>query len=96
MKHFEARAIKLSVPMFREADNLIWFRHKDAHTALCRLSDAHVLGMMKTVRGISSMNWNINMLVDAPQTRDGWWLLNTFSQHADNGYAIIASWTPCK
>ena len=46
-----------------------------------------VLGMMKSVRGISSMNWNINMLVDAPQTRDGWWLLNTFSQHASNGYA---------
>ena len=43
--------------------------------------------MMKSVRGISSMNWNINMLADAPQTRDGWWLLNTFSQHACNGYA---------
>ena len=78
-----------------EADNLIWFRHKDANARdgivpLIALGDAPppaVLGMMKTVRGISSMNWNINMLVDAPQTRDGWWLLNTFSQHAGNGYA---------
>ena len=33
MKHFEARAIKLSVPMSgsQEAENLIWVRHKDAH-----------------------------------------------------------------
>ena len=97
MKHFEARAIKLSVPMSgsAEADNLIWFRHKDSNARdgivpLIALGDAPppaVLGMLKTVRGISSMNWNINMLVDAPQTRDGWWLLNTFSEHASNGYA---------
>ena len=97
MKHFEARALKLSIPMSgsSEADNLIWFRHKDEHARdgivpLIALGDAPppaVLGMMKSVRGISSMNWNINMLVDAPQTRDGWWLLNTFSQHASNGYA---------
>ncbi|MEC9139966.1 MAG: thioesterase family protein, partial [Pseudomonadota bacterium] len=97
MKHFEARAIKLSLPMSgsAEADNLIWFRHKDSNARdgivpLIALGDAPppaVLGMLKTVRGISSMNWNINMLVDAPQTRDGWWLLNTFSQHAGDGYA---------
>ena len=97
IKHFEARALKLSMPMTgaAEAHNLIWFRHKDEHARdgivpLIALGDAPppaVLGMMKSVRGISSMNWNINMLVDAPQTRDGWWLLNTFSKHASNGYA---------
>ena len=63
MKHFEARAIKLSVPMSGSAedDNLIWFRHKDANdrdgiVPLIALGDAPppaVLGMMKSVRGIS-------------------------------------------
>ena len=116
MEHFEARAVKLSVPMSgsAEADNLIWFRHKDARARdgivpLIALGDAPppaVLGMMKSVRGISSMNWNINMLVDAPKRA----MAGGCSTRFHNMPAMAmphkscmfgtptapASWTPCK
>ena len=104
LAQFEARAINTSMPLSgaEAADNLLWLRHKDAGARdgivpLIALGDAPPpagLSMMKTVRGISSMNWNINMLSDAPHTRDGWWLMHTFSQHVGNGYAsqIMRVW----
>lgn len=36
---------------------------------------------------ISSINWSFNLLNPAPQTRDGWWLAETASDHADEGYS---------
>lgn len=36
---------------------------------------------------ISSINWSFNLLDPQPQTRDGWWLAETASDHADDGYS---------
>lgn len=36
---------------------------------------------------ISSINWSFNLLDTQPQTRDGWWLAETASDHADDGYS---------
>ncbi len=36
---------------------------------------------------MSSINWSFNLLEPAPATRDGWWLAETASDHADHGYS---------
>lgn len=36
---------------------------------------------------LSSLNWQINFLTDAPRTRDGWWLLSTRADVARHGYS---------
>ncbi len=36
---------------------------------------------------VSSINWSFNLLDPAPATRDGWWLAETASDHADHGYS---------
>lgn len=36
---------------------------------------------------ISSINWSFNLLDTQPATRDGWWLSENASQHADHGYS---------
>ena len=34
---------------------------------------------------ISTMHWQVNMLTPVPTTRDGWWLLRTTSDYAEQG-----------
>lgn len=36
---------------------------------------------------ISSINWAFTLLGDSPQTRDGWWLLETASNHMAEGFS---------
>ncbi len=36
---------------------------------------------------ISSINWSFNLLHPAPTTRGGWWMLESASDHADQGYS---------
>lgn len=36
---------------------------------------------------ISSVNWSFNLLDPEPTTNDGWWLAETASDHADQGYS---------
>lgn len=36
---------------------------------------------------ISSINWALTMLTDRPETRDGWWLLETSSNHMAGGFS---------
>lgn len=36
---------------------------------------------------ISSINWSFNLLTDTPATRQGWWLSENASQHANGGYS---------
>ena len=36
---------------------------------------------------ISSINWSFNLLDTNPQTKDGWWVSENASQHADAGYS---------
>ena len=34
---------------------------------------------------ISSINWQINLLTDAPETENGWWFLESETHHAVHG-----------
>lgn len=43
------------------------------------------MGLMTEKGMVSSMNWQINMLTDAPATKDGWWYLTSETHHAANG-----------
>ena len=43
------------------------------------------MGLMTEKGMVSSMNWQINMLTNAPETKDGWWYLESETHHAGNG-----------
>lgn len=72
-----------------------WFRLKardvlDPVATLILLGDTLPPGAIRAMRRqgpISSINWSFNLLDPAPQTRDGWWLGETRSEHADLGYS---------
>lgn len=43
------------------------------------------MGLMDVAGPISSMNWQVNMLTDAPTTENGWWYLESVTHHAHHG-----------
>lgn len=77
----------------KEHDHYIWVRHTDDVTgpvALLALADMPppaVMPMFPVFKPISSMTWMLNILSDAPRTRDGWWLLQSRAENASNGYS---------
>lgn len=52
------------------------------------------MGLMTEKGMVSSMNWQINMLTDAPATKDGWWYLESETHHAGSGASsqYMAAW----
>lgn len=94
--HFDTRLVSGGRPLSgsKEHDHFIWVRHKDstAHglAALLALADMPppaVMPMFTEFSPISSMTWMINILNDAPETEDGWWLLESRAENASNGYS---------
>ncbi|WP_411819534.1 thioesterase family protein [Hyphococcus formosus] len=94
--HFESRLVRGARPGTgsTEHDHLIWIRHKDPKatdmTALLAIADMPppaVLPMFKEFAPISSMTWMVNVVVEKPQTRDGWWLMQTRAETARDGYS---------
>lgn len=72
-----------------------WARLKD-RAELDRTSELVLLGdvlppgamrAMQRQGPISSINWSFNILDPEPATKDGWWLSENASQHADHGYS---------
>lgn len=62
----------------------------DPVSELVLLGDVMPPGAMRAMQRpgpISSVNWSFNLLDTAPATRDGWWLSENASQHADDGYS---------
>ena len=60
----------------------------DAMTELLCIGDGlppSAMGLMDAAGPISSMNWQVNMLTDAPETDNGWWLLESVTHHAHHG-----------
>ena len=58
--------------------------------ALILIGDTMPPGAMRAMQRpgpVSSMNWAINLLDPLAQTRDGWWLAEAASDHADHGYS---------
>ncbi|MEP6785427.1 MAG: thioesterase family protein [Sphingomonadales bacterium] len=77
----------------REAGFLRWTRLReragmDAETEFLTIADAlppAAMQLAKTWGPISSATWQINLVTDAPRTRDGWWLLCADTLHAGHG-----------
>lgn len=62
----------------------------DATSRLILIGDTMPPGAMRIMQRpgpISSMNWAINLLDPVAETRDGWWLAETASDHAASGYS---------
>ncbi|WOE76390.1 thioesterase family protein [Alterisphingorhabdus coralli] len=60
----------------------------DVMTELLCIGDAlppSAMGLMSESGPVSSMNWQVNMLTDKPETEGGWWLLSSETHHAENG-----------
>lgn len=76
-------------------EQCIWVRHADpasrAHPlSLIALADVlapAISGSLTEPVPLSSMTWMIDMLVDAPETERGWWLLGSKADHARGGYS---------
>jgi Thioesterase-like superfamily len=43
------------------------------------------MGLMQKEGMISSINWQFNLLTDAPSTENGWWYLESETHHAGHG-----------
>ncbi|AKM06168.1 acyl-CoA thioesterase [Pelagerythrobacter marensis] len=62
----------------------------DPISELILMGDVLPPGAMRAMQRqgpVSSINWSFNLLGTAPATRDGWWLSENASQHADEGYS---------
>lgn len=62
----------------------------DPISELILMGDVLPPGAMRAMQRqgpVSSINWSFNVLDAAPATRDGWWLSENASQHADHGYS---------
>lgn len=60
----------------------------DPMSELLLIADALPPGVMPLVQPgtpISSMTWQVNLLTAAPETGDGWWLLRSRGDYAENG-----------
>jgi acyl-CoA thioesterase len=44
-----------------------------------------VMPLLSASAPASSMIWQVNLLMPAPRTRDGWWLLRSTGDYAENG-----------
>ena len=62
----------------------------DPISQLILMGDVLPPGAMRVMQRqgpLSSINWSFNLLDTEPATRDGWWLSENASQHADHGYS---------
>jgi len=96
-QHFESRLAGAARPFTpgAEPEYLIWFRHRDEKARdgivpLIALADAPppaVMVMFPQPAPISTMTWSLDVLSDAPQTKDGWWLIRSIAETAHQGYS---------
>lgn len=79
----------------REPYELSWVRHRDPASrshplGLVCLADAMAPAIAPMLNGpapLSSMTWMIDFLLDDPQTREGWWLLELRADHGAGGHS---------
>jgi hypothetical protein len=79
-----------AVPEYR-----IWFRHRDASAwdgivPLIALADAPpppAMVLFPAPGPISTMTWSLDVLSDAPTTKDGWWLIGSKTETTYQGYS---------
>jgi acyl-CoA thioesterase len=96
-QHFESRLAGGARPFTANAepDMLIWFRHRDEKARhgivpLIALADAPppaAMVVFSQPAPISTMTWSLEVLSDAPKTKDGWWLIRSSAETAHQGYS---------
>lgn len=90
--HFEAR-FALPPVESKEPQTCVWFRLKDRTgldpmSEILLVADALPPGVMPLLNPgtpLSSMTWQVNLLTAAPATQDGWWLLRSRGDYAEDG-----------
>ena len=93
LDHFEMREAGPPAPG-QAASVCRWLRLKrreglDPLAELVLVGDCLPPGAIRAMERpgqISSINWSLTVLGDAPATRDGWWLLETSSNHMAEGF----------
>jgi len=102
--NFDTRLIEGARPMSGAKEGYIrtWSRHHDAASrngiaSLLCISDVlppAALPMFTKMGPVSSVNFTLNILVDEPQTDDGWWHIETRLSAAQGGYSsqIMRIW----
>lgn len=91
--NFDYRHARPATVTADRADFLRWVRLIDPEgvaspVGLMALGDAlppAAMDLMVEKGPVSSITWMINLLVDAPVTRDGWWLMRSTSAFARQG-----------
>ncbi len=93
-KNFELRRAQEQrgpgAPMVRRWARLTEQGVLDPVSELLLMGDVLPPGAMRAMKRqgpISSINWSFNLLGTVPATKDGWWLSENASQHADEGYS---------
>lgn len=90
--HFAARhALPPQAPP--RAEMCRWVRLADGDgldpmTALLLTADSLPPGVMPLMQArvpVSTMHWQVNLLTPLPQTDDGWWLLRSIGDYAEQG-----------
>jgi acyl-CoA thioesterase len=99
-QHFESRFAGAARPFTSGAapEYRIWFRHRDPNAwdgivPLIALADAPpppAMVMFPRPAPISTMTWSLDMLSDAPATKDGWWLIGSKTETSHQGYSTQA------
>jgi len=102
--NFDTRLIAGGRPLSGKDEGYIrtWSRHHDAASrdgmgSLLCISDVlppAAIPMFKKMGPISSVNFTLNILVDTPETEDGWWQVETRQSAATGGYSsqIMRIW----
>ena len=77
---------------------MLWMRHRDTGardsvSGLVALADAlpaAALVLFPERAPFSTATWAVDLLVDAPHSDSGWWLLQSVADSAGNGYSTQA------
>lgn len=99
VQHFDSHLAAGNFPFSGKEPTLtLWLRHRDpaapvSTVALVALADApppaSIVRFKKFAR-ISTMTWSMDFLTDRLETEDGWWLVRTTAETAENGYSSQA------
>lgn len=88
--HYTSERRGADEPVIRRWTRLKERGHLDPVSELILMGDTlppSAARIMQRPGPISSINWSFNLLDPEPVTRDGWWLAETASDHADQGYS---------
>jgi acyl-CoA thioesterase len=98
--HFESRLAGGARPFSptEKPEMMLWMRHRDVGaresvSGLVALADAlpaAALVLFPERAPFSTATWSVDLLVDAPHSDSGWWLLHSVADSAGNGYSTQA------